>query len=193
MVLTPSTMLSLGTKAPDFQLQDVVYGETISLATFEQDKALLVMFICRHCPFVKHVQQELANIGRDYSDRSLGIVAISANDAVQYPDDNADNLKIMAQELGFNFPLCYDETQSVAKSYTAACTPDFFLFDRNQELVYRGQLDASRPSNDIPVTGKDLRSAIDTVLADKEIALEQKPSIGCNIKWKPGNEPDYFG
>ena len=193
MVLTPSTMLSLGTKAPDFKLQDVVNGETISLATFKQHKALLVMFICRHCPFVKHVQQELADIGQDYRDRSLGIVAISANDAVQYPDDNADNLKIMAQELGFNFPLCYDETQSVAKSYTAACTPDFFLFDRNQELVYRGQLDASRPSNDIPVTGKDLRSAIDTVLADKEIALEQKPSIGCNIKWKPGNEPDYFG
>ena len=193
MVLTPSTMLPLGTKAPDFQLPDVVTGKTISLATFEQQKALLVMFICRHCPFVKHVQQELANIGRDYSDRSLAIVAISANDVVKYPDDDPDNLKMMARELQFNFPLCYDETQSVAKAYTAACTPDFFLFDREQKLVYRGQLDASRPSNDIPVTGKDLRLAIDTTLADKKINFEQKPSIGCNIKWKPGNEPDYFG
>ena len=193
MVLTPSTMLPLGTKAPDFQLSDVVTGKTISLATFEEKKALLVMFICCHCPFVKHAQQELASIGQDYRDRSLGIVAISANDAVKYPDDSADNLKIMAQELGFNFPLCYDETQEVAKAYTAACTPDFFLFNQAQELVYRGQLDASRPSNDIPVTGKDLRSAIEATLAEQKINFEQKPSIGCNIKWKPGNEPDYFG
>lgn len=193
MVLTPSTMLPLGTKAPDFQLPDVVTGKTISLATFEQKKALLVMFICRHCPFVKHVQKELANIGQDYCDRSLGIVAISANDVAKYPDDSADNLKIMAQELGFNFPLCYDETQSVAKAYTAACTPDFFLFNQAQELVYRGQLDASRPSNDIPVTGKDLRSAIEAILAEREIDFEQKPSIGCNIKWIPGKEPAYFG
>ena len=193
MVLTPSTMLPLGTKAPDFQLPDVVTGETISLATFEQKKALLVMFICRHCPFVKHIQKELANIGQDYRDRSLGIVAISANDVAKYPDDSADNLKIMAQELGFNFPLCYDETQSVAKAYTAACTPDFFLFNQAQELVYRGQLDASRPSNDIPVTGKDLRSAIEATLAEREIDFEQKPSIGCNIKWIPGKEPVYFG
>ncbi len=193
MVLTPSTMLPLGTKAPDFQLPDVVSGKTISLATFEQQKALLVMFICRHCPFVKHIQQELANIGRDYNDRSLAIVGISANDVVKYADDDPHNLKMMAQELQFNFPLCYDETQSVAKAYTAACTPDFFLFDRERKLVYRGQLDASRPSNDIPVTGKDLRSAIDTTLADKKINFEQKPSIGCNIKWKPGNEPEYFG
>ena len=186
-------MLPLRTKAPDFQLSDVVTGQTISLATFEEKKALLVMFICCHCPFVKHAQQELASIGQDYRDRSLGIVAISANDAVKYPDDSADNLKIMAQELGFNFPLCYDETQEVAKAYTAACTPDFFLFNQAQELVYRGQLDASRPSNDIPVTGKDLRSAIDATLAEQKINFEQKPSIGCNIKWKPGNEPDYFG
>ncbi len=193
MVLTPSTMLPLGTKAPDFQLPDVVSGETISLATFEDKKALLVMFICRHCPFVKHVQKELANIGKDYSDRSLGIVAISANDAEKYPDDSADNLKLMAQELGFNFPLCYDETQDVAKAYTAACTPDFFLFNGDRELVYRGQLDASRPSNELPVTGKDLRSAIDATLAEHKIDFEQKASIGCNIKWKPGNEPDYFG
>lgn len=193
MVLTPSTMLPLGTKAPDFQLADVVTGKTISLATFSQKKALLVMFICRHCPFVKHVQQELASIGHDYAPSSLGIVAISANDAVNYPDDSPDSLKIMVKELEFNFPLCYDETQEVAKAYTAACTPDFFLFNNAQELVYRGQLDDSRPSKDIPVTGQDLRWAIDAVLAGKAIDFEQKPSIGCNIKWKPGNEPEYFG
>ncbi len=150
MVLTPSTMLPLGTQAPDFQLADVVTGKTISLATFSQKKALLVMFICRHCPFVKHVQQELASIGHDYDPSSLGIVAISANDAVNYPDDSPDSLKIMVKELEFNFPLCYDETQEVAKAYTAACTPDFFLFNNAQELVYRGQLDDSRPSKDIP-------------------------------------------
>lgn len=193
MALTPSTMLALGTKAPDFKLPDVVSGNTISLNTFSDRKALLVMFICRHCPFVKHVQKELAKIGKDYADRSLAIVAISANDVANYPDDSPENLKKMAQELDFNFNLCYDETQEVAKTYTAACTPDFFLFDRNRILVYRGQLDGSRPSNDIPVTGKDLRSAFDAVLDDNEVNLDQKPSIGCNIKWKPGKEPAYFG
>ena len=193
MALTPSTMLALGTKAPDFKLPDVVSGNTISLNTFSDRKALLVMFICRHCPFVKHVQKELAKIGKDYADRSLAIVAISANDVANYPDDSPENLKKMAQELDFNFSLCYDETQEVAKTYTAACTPDFFLFDRNRILVYRGQLDGSRPSNDIPVTGKDLRSAFDAVLDDNEVNLDQKPSIGCNIKWKPGKEPAYFG
>ena len=193
MALTPSTMLDLGTKAPDFKLPDVVSGNTISLNTFSDRKALLVMFICRHCPFVKHVQQELAKIGKDYADRSLAIVAISANDVANYPDDSPENLKKMAQELDFNFSLCYDETQEVAKTYTAACTPDFFLFDRNRILVYRGQLDGSRPNNDIPVTGKDLRSAFDAVLDDNEVNLDQKPSIGCNIKWKPGKEPAYFG
>ncbi len=191
MALTPSTMLSLGTKAPDFSLPDVVSGNTISLKTFADKKALLVMFICRHCPFVKHVQQQLAQIGQDYADQSLGIVAISANDVANYPDDSPDNLKLMAKELGFNFPLCYDESQATAKAYTAACTPDFFLFDENRQLVYRGQLDESRPSNNVPVTGKDLRSAIDAVLAGKEINPDQKPSIGCNIKWKSGNEPKY--
>lgn len=193
MVLTPSTMLSLGTKAPNFSLKDVVSGQTISLDTFAGKKALLVMFICKHCPFVKHVQQELAKIGQDYRDHSLGIVAISANDAANYPDDSPENLAVMARELGFNFPICYDETQEVAKAYTAACTPDFFLFDGDYKLVYRGQLDDSRPSNNLPVTGEDLRSAIDRVLADEAIDFEQKPSIGCNIKWKSGNEPEYFG
>jgi peroxiredoxin len=192
MVKTASTMLALGTTAPEFHLPDVVSGETISLATFSGSKALLVMFICQHCPFVKHIQSELAKIGHDYRDR-LGIVAISANDVANYPDDSPQKLKEMAQELNFNFPVCYDESQSVSKSYTAACTPDFFLFDSSSKLVYRGQLDDSRPSNGVPVTGKDLRQAINAVLQDREINFEQKPSIGCNIKWKPGNEPDYFG
>ncbi|PSB11514.1 thioredoxin family protein [Pleurocapsa sp. CCALA 161] len=193
MVKTASTMLALGTAAPEFQLPDVVSGETISLATFSGSKALLLMFLCQHCPFVKHVQAELAKIGHDYRDRSLGIVAISANDVANYPDDSPQKLKQMAQELSFNFPVCYDESQEVSKSYTAACTPDFFLFDSANKLVYRGQLDDSRPSNGIPVTGQDLRQAIDAVLQDRAIDFEQKPSIGCNIKWKPGNEPDYFG
>ena len=193
MALTASTMLSLGTKAPDFQLPDVVSGKTISLSTFTGKKALLVMFICRHCPFVKHVESELAQLGKDYFQSDLGIVAISANDVKNYPDDAPDLLKTMARELDFKFPLCYDETQETAKIYTAACTPDFFLFDGDRKLFYRGQLDDSRPSNGKPVTGKDLRNAIDTVLAGKSLTEEQKPSIGCNIKWKPGSEPDYFG
>ena len=193
MALTASTMLSLGTQAPDFQLPDVVSGETISLSTFTDKKALLVMFICRHCPFVKHVQDELAQLGKDYLQSNLGIVAISSNDVQNYPDDAPDLLKTMAIELDFKFPLCYDETQEIAKIYTAACTPDFFLFDGIGKLFYRGQLDDSRPSNGISVTGKDLRSAIDTLLVGKSFTEEQKPSIGCNIKWKPGNEPDYFG
>jgi peroxiredoxin len=192
MALTASTMLSLGTQAPDFQLPDVVSGQTISLSTFAQKKALLVMFICRHCPFVKHVKKELAQLGKDYINKGLGIVAISTNDAKNYPDDAPELLKAMAIELDFNFPFCYDESQETAKAYTAACTPDFFLFDAKQQLVYRGQLDESRPSNGKPVTGADLRAAIDAVLADKPVAGEQKPSIGCNIKWKPGNEPSYF-
>ncbi|AOX01967.1 thioredoxin family protein [Moorena producens PAL-8-15-08-1] len=193
MALVNSTMLSLGTKAPEFQLPDAVSGETISLETFAGKQGLLVMFICRHCPFVKHVQGELAKLGKDYADANLGMVAISANDADNYPDDAPDKLKEMAQALGFTFPFCHDQSQQTAQAYTAACTPDFFLFDANQELVYRGQLDDSRPSNGIPVTGKDLRAAIDAVLGSQPVNSEQKPSIGCNIKWKPGNEPAYFG
>lgn len=193
MALTASTMLPLGTKAPDFQLPDVVSGEMISPKTFADKKALLVAFICQHCPFVKHVKHEIARIGKDYADQEVAIVAISANDVANYPGDSPENLKKMAQELAFNFPLCYDESQETAKAYTAACTPDFFLFDAEQKLVYRGQLDDSRPGNDRPVTGKDLRSAIDGVLASKEVSADQKPSIGCNIKWKPGNEPPYYG
>ncbi|MBI4780584.1 MAG: thioredoxin family protein [Oscillatoriophycideae cyanobacterium NC_groundwater_1537_Pr4_S-0.65um_50_18] len=193
MVRTASTMLELGTLAPDFQLPDVVSGETISLATFAGKKALLVMFICQHCPFVIHVREELARLGQDYGDRSVGIVAISANDVANYPDDSPENLKEMAKTQGFTFPVCYDESQEVAKAYTAACTPDFFLFDAAGKLAYRGQLDDSRPGNDKPVNGQDLRGAIDALLADQSIPTEQKPSIGCNIKWKPGNAPAYFG
>ena len=192
MALTPSTMLPLGTKAPEFSLPDVVSGDTITLDTFKDKKALLMMFICRHCPFVQHVKNEIAKIGKDYQNKNVGVVAISANDAGSYSEDDPDSLKEMVDELDFTFPYCYDETQEVAKSYTAACTPDFFLFDKERKLIYRGQLDASRPSNNIPVTGKDLRSAINAVLADKEVSKDQKPSIGCNIKWKTGNEPAYF-
>ena len=193
MARTESTMLELGTSAPDFQLPDTVSGQTISLATFAGKAALLVMFICRHCPYVKHIQAELAKLGQDYGDKNLGIVAISANDAGNYPDDSPEQLKAIAQEAGYRFPFCYDETQAVAKAYTAACTPDFFLFDRDRRLVYRGQLDDSRPKNDIPVTGKDLRAAIDLPLAGQPIDPNQRPSIGCNIKWKPGNAPAYYG
>lgn len=193
MVRTASTMLELFTPAPDFHLPDVVTGEVISLADFAGKKALLVMFICRHCPYVKYVQDQLAQIGRDYADKNVGIVAISANDAEKYPDDNPASLKEMVKEVGFTFPLCYDASQATAKEYTAACTPDFFLFNQDFRLVYRGQLDESRPSNDLPVTGQDLRTALDIVLADQTPSPEQKPSIGCNIKWKPGNEPAYFG
>ena len=194
MALTASTMmLALGTTAPDFQLPDVVSGKTISLQTFAGKTALLVMFICRHCPYVVHVRDELARLGQDYAGTDVGIVAISANDAAKYPDDRPAHLQAMAQERGFTFPLCYDESQQTAKAYTAACTPDFFLFDATRRLVYRGQLDASRPGNGIPVTGKDLRAALDAVLAGTPMNPTQQPSMGCNIKWKPGNEPPYYG
>ena len=189
---TRSTMLALGTSAPDFSLPDVVSAQTISLKTFAGKKALLAMFICPHCPFVKHVQNELAGLGRDYEDSGLGIVAISSNDAESHPDDAPPKLKEMAEKLGFRFPFCYDESQGAAKAYAAACTPDFFVFDASRKLVYRGQLDGSRPGNGVPVTGKDLRAALDAVLSDRPVDTNQKASIGCNIKWKPGNEPDYF-
>lgn len=185
-------MLALGTEAPDFSLMDVVSGRQVSLKTFAGKKALLVMFICRHCPYVQHVKSELARLGKDYSGKGIGIVAISSNDGDSYPEDMPESLKEMAEELGFLFPLCYDGTQQVAKKYTTACTPDFFLFDENKKLVYRGQLDDSRPGNGIPLTGKDMRAAIDSLLKGKPVSIMQKPSIGCNIKWKPGNEPAYF-
>ena len=184
MAQTASTMLELGTVAPDFALTDVVSGKTIRRDDFRGKNALLVMFICAHCPFVKHVEKELAKLGRDYAAQSVGIVAISSNDAATYPADNPDGLKKQAETFGFTFPYLHDESQSVARSYDAACTPDIYLFDANFKLVYRGQFDASRPSNTIPVTGQDIRSALDAVLAGKPVPADQKPSIGCNIKWK---------
>ena len=191
MALTPSTMLPLGTRAPDFQLPNVVTGDLVSLATFSQSKALLVMFICQHCPFVQHIKSELIKLGKDYKNKGLGIIAISSNDIEQYPKDAPEALKSMALELKLAYPLCFDETQTVAKAYEASCTPDFYLFDQDRCLVYRGQLDDSRPSNSRPVTGADLRAAIKAVLTGKPVSELQRPSIGCNIKWKPGNEPAY--
>ncbi|QDL11449.1 thioredoxin family protein [Brasilonema octagenarum UFV-E1] len=193
MALTASTMLPLGTKAPDFHLLDVLHEETISLSTFADKQGLLVMFICQHCPFVKLVKSELAQLGKDYVHNGLGMVAISSNDVHNYPDDDPEFLRAMAIELDFKFPFCYDESQKTAKAYTAACTPDFFLFDDRRQLVYRGQLDDSRPGNGKAVTGRDLRAAIDAVLSGQRVTDNQMPSIGCNIKWKPGNEPSYFG
>ena len=192
MSLTPSTMLALGTAAPEFELPEVVSGKSLSLADLPADRPVLMMFICCHCPFVKHVQDELTRIGRDYGDR-LSIVAVTANDVDNYPADSPEKFKQMATNLGWKFYACYDETQAVAKAYTAACTPDFFLFDRDRRLAYRGQLDSSRPGNSEPLTGADLRAAMDAVLASSAVSDQQMPSIGCNIKWKPGNEPDYFG
>ena len=198
MVLTPSTMLALGTPAPDFRLPDVVSGATVTLDSFADRKALLVMFICQHCPYVQHVKEELARIGREYAPggvsfpKGLGIVAISANDAAHYPNDKPEKLKEMAREQGFHFPLCYDESQETAKEYSAACTPDFYVFDGKRRLAYRGQLDDSRPGNGKPVNGRDMRAALEAVLAGKPVPADQKPSVGCNIKWKQGNEPVYF-
>jgi thiol-disulfide isomerase/thioredoxin len=191
MAATESTMLELGTAAPDFSLPDVVSGNTISLASFAGTKGLLAMFICPHCPYVKHIQSKLASLLREYAGDPLGIVAIGSNDAVQFPEDGPAGLRGQAVELGFHFPYCYDESQAVAQAYQAACTPDFFLFDGAHKLVYRGQMDGARPKNDTPVTGSDLRAAIDAVLAGRPVDPHQRPSLGCNIKWKKGNEPKY--
>ncbi len=192
MAATASTMLELGTTAPEFSLPDVVSGKAVSLASFQGQQALLVMFICHHCPYVKHVKSELAQLGRDYAVKGLGIAAISSNDPAVSADDSPAGLRRMAAEWGFDFRVCYDETQAVAKSYAAACTPDFYLFDRDRKLVYRGQLDDSRPSNGKPVTGADLRAAIDALLAGRPVSRDQRPSLGCNIKWRTGNEPAYY-
>lgn len=191
MAKTPSTMLPLGTTAPDFRLPDV-NGKIVSLDQYTGKSALLVMFICNHCPFVKHIRSQLAALGNDYTKRGVGIIAISSNDAQLYPDDGPAKMIEEARAAGYQFPYLYDESQAVAQAYRAACTPDFFLFDRNHRLAYRGQLDDSRPGNGVPVTGSDLRAAIDALIQGQPIAPAQKPSLGCNIKWKPGNEPDYF-
>lgn len=191
MAATPSTMHALGTRAPEFSLPDPAAGKTVSLTDFKGKKALLVMFICNHCPFVKHIRAELARLARDYQSKGVGIVAISSNDVVNYPQDGPAEMAAEAKAAGYGFPYLYDESQSVAKAYMAACTPDFFLFNAERELVYRGQLDDSRPGNGVPVTGVDLRMAMDEVLAGRPVSVEQKPSIGCNIKWKLGNTPAY--
>ena len=192
MVRTISTMLPLGVKAPSFELPNVSGGK-VSLEDYKEKKALLVMFISKHCPFVKHVVEELTRLGEDYTGSDLGIVAISSNDVENYPDDAPEQLAEMSRVHQFQFPVCYDASQEVAKAYKAACTPDFFLFDSDRNLVYRGQLDDSRPETSIPVDGRDLRGAIEALLNDKQVEPNQKPSLGCNIKWIPGNEPEYFG
>ena len=189
MALKCSEMLPLGTTAPAFSLPDVVSGEIITLDSFSGLPGLLVMFICNHCPYVVHGREAFSKLGEDYVPKDIGIVAISSNDADTYPDDAPDKLKAMADTLKFNFPFCYDETQDVAKAYRAACTPDFFLFDQERLLVYRGQLDDSRPGNNKPVDGASVRSAIGAVLTGQIVAVKQKPSVGCNIKWKPANKP----
>ncbi len=192
MVKTASTMLPLGTHAPDFVLKNVIDGKNVALNDFEGKPGLLVAFICNHCPFVKHLQAALAAFAKEYQPKGLAIVGISSNDVAAHPDDAPDKMKLEAQQAGYSFPYLFDETQQVAKNYKAACTPDFFLFDQNQLLAYRGQFDASRPGNGKPITGADLRAAVDLVLAGKPVPAEQKPSIGCNIKWKAGQEPAYF-
>ncbi len=191
MALTPSTMLELGTRAPDFVLKNAVDGRTVSLQDFEGEPALLVMFICNHCPYVQHIRPELGRLAGDYRPEGLAIVAINSNSEETHPQDGPDAMKGLAVAERWDFPFLFDETQAVAKQYKAACTPDFFLFDADRKLVYRGQLDGSRPGNGIPLTGVDLRAAIDAVLAGRPVAAEQKPSLGCNIKWAPGEEPDY--
>jgi peroxiredoxin len=191
MVKTASTMLPLGTEAPDFSLVNDD-GTTVSLSDFSDSKGLLVMFICNHCPFIKHIAHELARMAMEYVPQGIGIVGISSNDSTKHPEDSPEQMVHEAEQRGYIFPYLFDEDQEVAKRYHAACTPDFFLFDRKQKLVYRGQLDGSRPKNDIPVDGVDLRDAMDRVLQGLPQAQEQLPSIGCNIKWVEGGEPEYF-
>lgn len=192
MVATASTMLELGTKAPGFELPNIDES-IISLADFSDAKALLVMFLSNHCPYVIHIRSELVKLYSDFHAQGLAMVAIMSNDVEKYPDDHPDKMKIEVEQVGYQFPYLFDESQEVAKSYYAACTPDFFLFDREQKLVYRGQLDSSRPKNDIPVNGEDLRAAIEATLLGQHVSIQQKPSLGCNIKWKEGNAPSYFG
>ncbi len=184
MVATPSNMLALGTVAPEFKLPDTVSGQVKSLQELKSDKATVVMFICNHCPFVKHVNEQLVALANDYQPQSVAFVAISSNDVENYPEDHPDKMKEYALNLGYPFPYLYDESQEVAKAYKAACTPDFYIFDGDLKLVYRGQLDDSRPKSDIPVTGVDIRAALDDLLAGKPVSVEQRPSLGCNIKWK---------
>lgn len=190
MVMTASTMLALGTTAPDFNLPDVD-GNMVSAADFKEAPALLVIFMCNHCPFVKHVLSVMVELIKEYQGKGVAVVGINSNDVESFPEDRPDMMAKVAKQAGFTFSYLYDDTQEVAKAYRAACTPDFFLFDKDRMLVYRGQMDDSRPGNDMPVTGADLRAALDSVLEGKQVSDGQKPSIGCNIKWKQGNEPEY--
>jgi peroxiredoxin len=192
MAVTPSTMLELGTPAPLFSLPDTD-GANVCIDDFWESRALLVMFICNHCPFVRHLRGAITELARDYQQRGVAVVAINANDAQRYPQDGPAAMRREKEEAGYTFPYLFDEAQSVAKSYRAACTPDFYLFDADRSLVYRGQFDDSRPGNQVPATGRDLRAALDALLEGRPAPAEQHPSIGCNIKWKPGNEPEYFG
>ncbi|MCL7928251.1 MAG: thioredoxin family protein [marine benthic group bacterium] len=193
MAETPSTMLALGTPVPTFQLEDAVSGRIVSGTDYGGSRALLVMFICNHCPFVKHVVGELGRLGEDYLSRGVGIVAINSNDVRLYPQDGPERMKELADGEGWGFPFLLDDTQEVAKKFRAACTPDFFLFGSDGRLAYRGQLDDSRPRNGRPVTGRDLRAALDAVLEDRPVPEPQVPSVGCNIKWTTGNAPNYYG
>ena len=191
MVATNSTMLPIGSKAPAFRLPDV-HGKVVALSDFPDARAMVIVFMCNHCPYVKHLRGGLAQLARDYLPKGVTILGINSNDVENYPADSPARMAEEAKAAGYLFPYLYDESQAVAKAYRAACTPDFYLFDHNQILIYRGEFDDSRPGNGIPVTGKALRSALDAVLAGKPVSPQQKPSVGCNIKWKPGNEPDYF-
>ena len=191
MVNTPSTMVPLGTQSPPFSLPDTA-GKIVSLENYKGAPALLVVFLCNHCPFVKHILPHFVPLAREYQARGVGIVGISSNDVSRYPDDAPEKMAELSRSMGFSFPYLYDETQQVAKAYGAACTPDFYLFDGKGCLVYRGQMDDSRPGNGKPLTGADLRAAMDAVLEGRPVSDDQRPSIGCNIKWKPGNEPEYF-
>jgi peroxiredoxin len=191
MAAVTSIMLPLGTEAPAFQLPDT-QGKTISISDFRDAPALLVVFMCNHCPYVKHIRESLVELVKEYQAKGVAVVAINANDVDAYPEDSPELMARDAETYGYTFPYLYDQTQQVARAYKAACTPDFFLFDRDRRLVYRGQIDSSRPGNDKPLSGEDLRAALEAVLAGGRISPQQKPSMGCNIKWKPGNEPDYF-
>ncbi len=192
MVMTRSQMLPLGTAAPDFSLPDI-HGKALSFDDFADSKAFLAVFMCNHCPFVRHLRSALADLGRSCAERGVAMLAINSNDFDQYPDDTPARMRTEAQTYGFTFPYLIDSTQQVAKAFHAACTPDFFLFDGARKLAYRGQFDDSRPGNEIEVTGHDLEAAISAVLGGGAVPQEQKPSLGCNIKWKPGNAPEYFG
>ena len=193
MVAVASTMLPLGTRVPEFSLVNAVGGRRVSPGDYRDAQALLVMFICNHCPYVRHVRQEIGRVAADYAPRGVALIAINSNDVAAYPDDAPPHMRQLAADEGWRFPFLFDETEAVAKAFRAACTPEFYLFDGDRKLAYRGQLDDSRPKNDVPVTGRDLRAALEAVLAGRPVAAEQRPSVGCSIKWKPGNAPEWFG